>query len=891
MIIKDIHIDGFGIFNNFSMTRLKEGVNIILGNNEAGKSTLLKFLRYTLFGYPKSVDQRMAPINGGEHRGRIMALLSDKKNVTFERAAGSSGGSIKLMYNGKSIEDQVIWSQILGNATKEIFENVYAFSLDELTNWEKLSASGVEDKIFSVGLGLGNISLSDVEGNIQKQADEIYTQRGSKQIVPSIIKEINTKKTRILEIQNNLPRYKELNLNISQLETDISEIEAQIKKYGIESDRLNNYQRCYDSFVNIINIDRELESLPELNEYPEGGVEHLRELEREESELNEKIQGLKDGYEEEKGIEELKDEISNISFNSGILGSEDSVEYLRVNLEKYRSATKDRIEDEAEINNLDKSIKQKLKNISAKWTERDLTDFSGIISHQDRIKDFKSKFNEIESSKIKIEGQRDILQSTESHVNLNIISVLISIIFIIGSITALYYSLYVLGASLFLISLIVFILGRKSLIKVRSPGNIQHQIKELKGNEERLKSEYEKYLKGLNLQESLTIDSVIEIFRTIDLVNTEINNRDGMKRKQEEQRIPFINKFEEVAISLQSILESKEPADNMEVFVNQIINEFDTAKEQFHNKEALLNKLNIKQKELDRTGRKLKDIKGKITILFKSINTKDREDFKKKYEEDNKVKELIINRKNAVVNMETVIGLNKSDEVIDFLKTKNIEDITKERNDLDEKIELSKLEHKNKNTELGEKKNEVRRIEGESELAEIMTGLESERQKLHNAYKDWIAGKIAINLLENVKGKYEKEKQPEVIKNSNTYFEKITGAKYKRINVSLDEKEVSVFDAREASRKIEQLSRGTREQLLMSLRLGFIEEYERKAEPLPLIIDEVLVNFDPGRAKKTAEILHEFGKKRQILIFTCHPETTGYFLAASINKIYINEDR
>ena len=78
---------------------------------------------------------------------------------------------------------------------------------------------------------------------------------------------------------------------------------------------------------------------------------------------------------------------------------------------------------------------------------------------------------------------------------------------------------------------------------------------------------------------------------------------------------------------------------------------------------------------------------------------------------------------------------------------------------------------------------------------------------------------------------------------------------------------------------------------MISLRLGFIKEYERKAEPLPLVVDEVLVNFDPERAKETAGILYEFAKDRQIMIFTCHPETTGYFPATGINKIYINEGR
>jgi uncharacterized protein YhaN len=889
MIFSEIHIDGFGIFNNFSLTRLKPGINIILGNNEAGKSTLLKFLRYTLFGYPKSTEQRMAPLNGGEHRGRIKAILSDRKIVTFERIAGSSGGNINLVYGGRSIEDQVLWSKLLGNATKEIFENVYAFSLDELTGWDQLSASGVEDKIFSVGLGLRNISINDVEANIQKQVDDIYKARGTVQKIPLILKEINTRKNRISEIQSNLPRYKDLNLGIKQLEEDIYDIEEQIKKRGIESDRLDNYLRCYESFVKIINIDRDLDLLPEFHGYPQDRVQYLMELEREEQELNDKIHGLRDGSEEEKGIKELEEEIGNISFNSAILEREDKVEFLLTNLEKYRSAITDRMDDDAKTSNLDKAIEQKLKNINAKWTEKDLVDFSDIISHQDRINNFKRGFDEIKESKIKIEGQRDALQTTGNNLNIKIIFILVSVIFIIGSITALYYSLYVLGASLAMISLIIFLLGRKSLNKESSSGNILQRITELKDREEKLKSGYEKYLAELNLQKSLSPDSVFEILRTIGQVNAEINDRDTLRRKQEEQRIPFIEKFEQEVISFRDILAVKEPADNIELIVNQIISEFNKAKEQSQNKEVLKQKLTGNQKELERTEIKLKNVRDKLTELLKSINAKDREDFKKKYEKDHRVKELLEDRKNAVVNIETVVGLNKSDNVIEFLKTRNIEDIKKENKDLDDKIEMNKLELKNKNTELGEKKNELRQIEGESELSEIMTELESERQKLHDAYKNWMAGKIAVKLLTDVKSKYEKEKQPEVIKNSNNYLCKITGHRYNKMHVSLDEREVTVFDAREASKKIEQLSRGTREQLLISLRLGFIEEYERKAEPLPVIVDEVLVNFDPSRAKRTAEVLHDFGRNRQILIFTCHPETVEFFRAKDINKLQIVE--
>ena len=171
MIIKEIHIDGFGIFNGFSLTGLNHGVNMILGSNEAGKSSLMKFIRYTLFGYPRAVNDRMPPLEGGAHGGRIKVMLSSGLEAVFER---SGKNTIRLHYNGQESNDQNLWSQLLGNASARLYNNVYAFSLDELISLDPLSESGVEDKIFSVGLGLGQTSLVQVEKNIQDGIDEVY---------------------------------------------------------------------------------------------------------------------------------------------------------------------------------------------------------------------------------------------------------------------------------------------------------------------------------------------------------------------------------------------------------------------------------------------------------------------------------------------------------------------------------------------------------------------------------------------------------------------------------------------------------------------------------------------------------------------------------------------
>ena len=74
----------------------------------------------------------------------------------------------------------------------------------------------------------------------------------------------------------------------------------------------------------------------------------------------------------------------------------------------------------------------------------------------------------------------------------------------------------------------------------------------------------------------------------------------------------------------------------------------------------------------------------------------------------------------------------------------------------------------------------------------------------------------------------------------------------------------------------ENLSRGAREQAYLALRLAYIKNHALHAAPLPVIMDEVLVNFDPQRAERTARAFVELtggsqGKAHQLLYFTCQP--------------------
>lgn len=66
------------------------------------------------------------------------------------------------------------------------------------------------------------------------------------------------------------------------------------------------------------------------------------------------------------------------------------------------------------------------------------------------------------------------------------------------------------------------------------------------------------------------------------------------------------------------------------------------------------------------------------------------------------------------------------------------------------------------------------------------------------------------------------------------------------------------------------LSAGTQDVLSLSLRLAMANYFLKEANGF-LMMDDPLVNMDPGRQKKTAELIKAYANKKQVIIFTCHP--------------------
>ncbi|MBR4834873.1 MAG: AAA family ATPase [Thermoguttaceae bacterium] len=147
----------------------------------------------------------------------------------------------------------------------------------------------------------------------------------------------------------------------------------------------------------------------------------------------------------------------------------------------------------------------------------------------------------------------------------------------------------------------------------------------------------------------------------------------------------------------------------------------------------------------------------------------------------------------------------------------------------------------------------------------------------------WQSRAIAGRAMEDVRRAYERERQPETLREASRYLRRLTESRYVNIWTPLGEDALYVDAADGETLDVAALSRGTREQLFIAIRLALVVSFEKHGIQMPLILDDVLVNFDVKRAGLAAKVLCDFAKSgRQIFLFTCHEHICRLFLSLNV---------
>lgn len=375
MKIRKLNIKSFGKFKNKEI-EFKDGLNIVYGNNEAGKSTTHRFIQGIFFGFFKPYSKnkiytkeyvRFKPWNSNLYKGSLEFNIGkreyriernfDKKNEDFKLFDNITGEDLtdKLPYDA-STKQRIISPVIKLNSV--LYNNT--ISIAQLGNkTEKDFKREISEALANYEKGNNNkISVNKALGYLEKQKADIGTRKQSKSNYGSaVIKLEELKKSKekaIMAMEENKEHYLEANRLEEQLRelkkkkrdilNDINSVarnrekviyfkyksvEDENKKIREKIEELKKYRdinnELYTEFLNLNSENKALhEQIDELNKKQEYVNSALSSLDDEAKEVNKETKG-KDYNRIISDIEILKDRLGNIERLKGRLSQKKDV--------------------------------------------------------------------------------------------------------------------------------------------------------------------------------------------------------------------------------------------------------------------------------------------------------------------------------------------------------------------------------------------------------------------------------------------------------------------------------------------------------------------------------------------------------------------------------------
>lgn len=416
MKIQRLEISGFGRLSNVEM-ELGEGVTVLYGRNEAGKSTLLQFMRSMLFGIPSRSNplERYEPAYGGTHGGALTAVDAEGGSWTIRRYSSGGGANqgksekltVTLSRPDGTIEElgqSDIERVLLGGISRGMFRQLFAVSLDELQQLAALQSEEMSSYLFHAGMGGGG-DIMRAERRLIGEAEKLYKPRGKQQEAAKILQAMEKLEHQIAESRLYLPRYNDNTAALQVTEREIARLEESRETMSIRLNRLRKALEIREVWLKWREAQLELEELPLIESFPEEASNRWHSLE---SELR-NVEAVVNR--EERAVHELATELSQSQPDELLLSQAPAVESLDRRRGGYDDRMQERQRLEGELRSVRDQLQRLVRSICADWSPAELQSFSGAAVDREAARRFAAAFAGYDSRMESLGAERHTMRS------------------------------------------------------------------------------------------------------------------------------------------------------------------------------------------------------------------------------------------------------------------------------------------------------------------------------------------------------------------------------------------------------------------------------------------------------------------------------------------------
>ncbi|RWZ55234.1 hypothetical protein EQV77_11345 [Halobacillus fulvus] len=936
LLTADIY--GFGKWKEESFSFSDYEVNVFSGKNEAGKSTIHQFLLFILFGLPPKRREFFRPKTGGTIGGRLRLLTPDFGEITIERVHDKRNGeALCRLADGEEHGEE--WLKALWKGlNREGYEAIFSFTAGDLTRIRHLSGDELSEVLLNIGL-TGSDQIYQTEKWLNKQLEDRFKPKGK---IPSINKQLNV----VNELDQKLKaakyeseQYEDFQVEKESLAQSISDIENSLKKVEKEA---YSYEQLMKVWPVLMEFHQVKEELAPVGTFPEQGRERYQQLKEAilpfESEKHSAASMIEQ-------LEQKQIELSDILVSSDRIN--DAKELLDQE-QTYHRHVHEYEQSDRRLELLREHIHSDMEQLNLPMEPSELIEFSFPFYIEDTwrsIKEdakkadadeeqLKNRLQEIENEKRRILERKDTIdqellgekeiatlrekaENPSSHSRFSLLHATAVVVLIFGWGIGIFLSEYGYGWFATLVTLLLFFAGfidqrQKEVAPVESQQE-REELRHLLQKNEELKAEW----RQLQEREKFVAQEELQFDEAKRHLNQRTHRLESSIQEQE-SLYPFLSAFpidhwdklyhiltqlKEKQTEYEQLLQTREQAGlraaELKRKVEQHLasdserteNAWSALQKWVSEKERAYEKWASSQEDLDeqkqrhyKLEKQLEVLERKREELFFQANVENEEQFyqrltKFEYAKDQKEKsqQLALQLKTMLSDEEQRMFNIWEEAPQESLRRREAAEVQEKRKHLRETLH-------EKQQMLADLKSEINQLESSESYSNALHRMESERSALQEQAEEWAAYQVAYKLLHQTKSLYKDQHLPKVIATADTYFQRLTKGQYRKILLSADQDRMKVESRLHEWYDIDELSRGTRDQLYVSLRLA-LGDTMAETVPMPFLMDDAFVHFDEERLEEMLLLLEELATKHQMVLFTWRESMTDYFRSASFRKL------
>ncbi|MGM7719322.1 AAA family ATPase [Metabacillus sp. Hm71] len=381
MKIEELMIYGYGKFENQRITLEDPELQVIYGENEAGKSTIMSFIHSILFGFPTKLqtENRYEPKNGSAYGGYLIVRTIDNTRLKIERRPGKAGGELKIESEQGDMVKEEYLQTLLGGIDRETYKSIFSFDIHGLQQVQKLNSDQIGKFLFLSSI-YGADALFAVEHSLIKQQDSLYKPSGKRPVLNEALSKLKESNSQLLEAKRKNNEYQYLADERESLEEQLHSLDEEKKQYVTKQRELEKLQSVLPMIREKNWCLEQLRLLPDTAGFPEDGLKKLDHLLLTLQPMEAQLHSM------QSKIRQYEAEEEKLIVNETLLHMLPDIHSLREQLPLYKEKSKKRHQQEQSLEQLQNELALYKQRLYPHLQDEDIVKIPATVPIKESIK-------------------------------------------------------------------------------------------------------------------------------------------------------------------------------------------------------------------------------------------------------------------------------------------------------------------------------------------------------------------------------------------------------------------------------------------------------------------------------------------------------------------------